>query len=332
MKTAYTYTKELLRQCKPSMAYDGSDLESWKIGAREQLQKLLGMDKFAKVAPELEIEYEVQLENAHEIRFTFQSEAGYRVPCHMLLPDGVENPPVMICLQGHSTGMHISLGRAKFDGDEETIKGGDRDFCVRAVAEGFAAVALEQRTMGESRNAESFGCYNSTMTALLMGRTTIGERVWDVSRLIDVLKAHFADRVDTDCISLMGNSGGGTVTAYAAALEDRLALAMPSCAMCAFTESIGAMKHCTCNYVPKMAEYFDMGDLMAMACPKYFVQVSGVHDTGFFFTGAQKVYEDGKRAYEAAGAADRCVFVRGEEGHRFYADLAWPEVHRLLGR
>ena len=332
MKTAYTYTKELLCQQTPCMAYDGTDLESWKIKARDKLRELLGMDKFTKVPPELDIEYDVELENAREIRFTFQSEATYRVPCHLLLPKGIVNPPLMVCLQGHSTGMHISLGKVKFDGDAETIQGGDRDFCVRAIAEGFAALALEQRTMGESCDEKSHGCYNSTMTNLLIGRTTIGERVWDISRLIDVLEEHFSDLVDTACINLMGNSGGGTATAYTAALEDRLVLAMSSCAMCSFTESIGALRHCSCNYVPRIAEYFDMGDLIAMACPKFFVQVSGVQDTGFFFHGAQKVYEDGKRAYNAIGAAERCVFVRGEEGHRFYADLAWPEVHKLLGK
>lgn len=332
MKTAYSYTKELLLNQTPAMAYDGSDVASWKEKAREKLRELLGMDKFSKVAPELEIEYERELENATEIRFTFQSEAGYRVPCHLLLPHGVDNPPVMICLQGHSTGMHISLGRVKFEGDEKSIQGGDRDFCIRALKEGFAAVALEQRTMGESRDADSKGCQNSSMTNLIMGRTTIGERVWDVSRLIDVLKESFRDRMDTECISLMGNSGGGTATAYTAALEDRLALAMPSCAMCAFTASIGAKAHCTCNYVPRIAEYFDMGDLLAMACPMPYVQVSGVQDTGFYFYGAEAVFAQGKRAYEAAGVPEKCVFVRGEEGHRFYADQSWPEVHRLLGR
>ena len=332
MKTAYTYTKERLKKQIPSMAYDGSDFEAWKNGAREKLRWLLGMDKFVKVEPELDIEYETQLEKAKEIRFTFQSEEGYRVPCHMLLPNGIKNPPVMICLQGHSTGMHISLGRVKFERDVASIHGGDRDFCVRAVAEGFATVALEQRSMGESGDKDGRGCENSAMMTLLSGRTIIGERVWDVSRLIDVLLESFTDKVDTSCISLMGNSGGGTATAYTAALEDRLVLAMPSCAMCAYTESIAAMHHCVCNYVPRIAEYFDMGDLMAMACPKFFVQVSGVEDNGFLIRGSEAVYAKGRRAYDNAGASDRCVLVLGPEGHRFYADLAWPEVHRLLGQ
>ena len=94
--------------------------------------------------------------------------------------------------------------------------------------------------------------------------------------------------------------------------------------------SIGAVAHCTCNYVPHIAEYFDMGDLMAMACPLPYVQVSGVHDPDFFFSGSEAVFAQGKRAYEAAGISEKCVFVRGEEGHRFYADQSWPWVHQLL--
>lgn len=332
MKTAYSYTKELLLNQKPSMAYDGTDLASWQTAAREKLWDLLGLNKFTKVAPCVEVEYERKLENATEIRFTFQSEAGYRAPAHLMIPHGVQHAPVMICLQGHSTGMHISLGRAKYDGDTDLIQSGDRDFCIRALKEGFATVALEQRSMGESRDENGRGCLCASMTNLLMGRTTIGERVWDVMRLIDVLKTHFTRRADMGCISLMGNSGGGTAAIYTAALEGRLSLVMPSCAMGAFTASIGTKYHCACNYVPRIAEYFDMGDLMAMAAPMPFVQVSGFKDTGFFYHGAEAVFTQGQRAYKAAGVADRCVFVRGEEGHRFYADLSWPHVHRLLQR
>ena len=249
----------------------------------------------------------------------------------MFIPNGIDNPPVMICLQGHSKGMHISLGRPKYEGDEEKINGGDRDFCVRAVKEGFAAIALEQRNFGECGGDEKGPkCYESAMTALLMGRTTIGERVWDISRLIDVLETNFSDKVDVSKICCMGNSGGGTATVYAAALEDRIVLAMPSCAMCTFKDSIGAMYHCSCNYVPKIANYFDMGDLMAMAYPKYFVQVSGIEDGIFPLFGAEEVFEKGKNAYESVGLGERCTLVKGNGGHRFYADDAWPVVHEYL--
>ncbi|MBQ8895082.1 MAG: hypothetical protein IJ043_11830 [Clostridia bacterium] len=332
MKTAYEQSKELIRRVTPAMSYGSGDLREWQVSAKEKLAWLLGMEKFQKVDPNFCVEYQKKIEGATEIRFTFQSETGYYVPCHLLLPDGIKNPPLMICLQGHSKGMHISLGRPKFEGDEKSINSGDRDFCVRAVKEGFATIALEQRNFGECGGDETGrpNCFESTMTALLMGRTTIGERVWDVSRLIDVVEAEFSDQIDIHNICCMGNSGGGTATAYIAALEDRIVLAMPSCAMCTFKDSIGAMKHCSCNYVPHIAEYFDMNDLMAMAYPKYYVQVSGIEDPIFPLFGAEQVFEKGKQAYESQEKGNRCTMVKGNGGHRFYADDAWPVVHQYL--
>ncbi len=331
MVTTYENSKKLIQLQKPSMAFDGKDFDGWKEKAREKLSELLGMNKFTKVEAKTEIEFEKTTDDYTEIRFSFQSEDGYRVPCHMLLPLNVKNPPVIICLQGHSSGMHISLGRAKYEGDEKTISGGDRDFCIRAVKEGYGAIALEQRNFGECGGANTPKCFESSMTALLMGRTTAGERVWDVCRLIDVIESEFSDRVDTEKICCMGNSGGGTATAYICALEDRIKLAMPSCAMCTYKDSIGAMNHCSCNYVPRIAEYFDMGDLMAMAYPKYFVQVSGINDPIFPLFGAEEVFNKGMAAYEVKGEKQRCTLVKGDGGHRFYADDSWPVVHKYMG-
>lgn len=331
MKTACEYNRELLEK-SPQMSYDGKNYELWKDKARKKLSELIGLDRFTLVDADLKIEYETELENATEIRFTFLSEDGYRAPAHMFLPKNIENPPVMICLQGHATGMHISFGRPKFPGDEESINGGDRDFCVRALKEGFAAIALEQRALGESsiRDIGDRMCIQSSMTSLMLGRTTIGERVWDIMRLIDVIEKQFADKVDINRICCMGNSGGGTATAYAAALEDRIVLAMPSCAMCTYKDSIGAMHHCACNYVPDIANYFDMNDLIAMAYPKVFIQVNGIDDPIFPLPGAEQVFKKGRKVYEENGCADRCVMVKGNGSHRFYADASWPVVHKLI--
>ena len=331
MPTAFEYNILRFKNVHPSMSYTGGDPALWQAAAKKKLSELLGLDRFEKAAPETAVEFDRQQLGFREIRFSFQSETGYRVPCHLWLPDGVQHPPLMICLQGHSTGMHISMGRPKYENDAVTISGGDRDFCVRAVQEGFAALALEQRNFGECGGSEKGpGCLPSALTALLSGRTTVGERVWDISRAIDVLLSDFSALFDPARICCMGNSGGGTTTAYVAALEDRVVLAMPSCAMCTFRDSIAAMHHCACNYVPHIGEFFDMGDLLAMACPKLFVQVSGREDTIFPLSGAEEVFRAGRTAYEACGMSDRCVLIPGDGGHRFYADDAWPHVHRLL--
>ena len=148
--------------------------------------------------------------------------------------------------------------------------------------------------------------------------------------MIDLLETDFADKVDVTKVCLMGNSGGGTATAYSAALEDRLVLVAPSCAMCTFRDSIGAMPHCACNFVPHIAEYFDMGDLLAMSYPKYYVQVNGEKDKIFPIAGAKEVFEKGKAAYADMGKAENCAHVIGPEGHRFYADLSWPIIHKFV--
>ena len=330
MKNTYDYQKERARFVTPSMSFDGGDCEAWQKSAKEKLRDLLGMDKYICPGRPAVIEYDTKQKGFREIRFLMESEEGYFVPCHLWLPDGVDNPPVIICLQGHSPGMHISMGRLKSEKEAHLIENGDRDFCVRAVKEGFAAVALEQRNFGELQGEGK--CLDSSLTALMLGRTTIGERVHDITVCIDTLCNQFAHLVDTDKICCMGNSGGGTATAYVAALEDRIKLAVPSCAMCTYLDSIIDLVHCSCNYVPRIAEFFDMGDLLAMAAPTPFIQVSGLEDNIFPIDAAKAVFEKGSKAYEQLGAKDKCALVVGNGGHRFYADDTWPLIHKMLGK
>ncbi len=123
----------------------------------------------------------------------------------MLLPKcaAQEKLPLIICLQGHSTGMHISLGRAVFAGDEETISGGDRDFARQIIARGQAALTIEQRAFGE-RGGTPKGpdCHQRSVQALLLGRTLIGDRCHDISCAIDAVVENFA-QIDTSRIAIM---------------------------------------------------------------------------------------------------------------------------------
>ena len=199
----------------PEMRYDGTeDLTTWQHRTRAKLADLLGLDTFSLCDPDFLIESQTETDEYWEIRFSFQTEVDYYAVAVLRLPKNITGKiSPMICLQGHSTGMHISLGQPKFPGDEETINGGDRDFAVHALKNGYAPVALEQRYMGECGGNEKTGnpsCFpsfeftdgRSAMPTLLAGRTSIGERIWDVSRLIDVLEAEFP-QLDMDNVMLL---------------------------------------------------------------------------------------------------------------------------------
>lgn len=309
------------------------DLAVWRGQVKTTLATLLGSSP-DRVPLDVHVDWEAQREGYLERRFCFTAEEGARVPCHLLLPDeGQEPHPVMICLQGHSTGMHISLGRPKFPADEESIAGG-RDFGVQAVLQGYAALVMEQRSFGERRDQRpdevvslGRGCHHASMVALMLGRTMVGERVWDVSRAIDAL-ASFSE-VDSSRVACMGNSGGGTTTFFAACMEERLCAAMPSCYVCTFRHSLASIDHCACNYVPGILNHFEMGDLAVLIAPRPLVVVAGRKDPIFPLEGVRETFATIQAIYDRCGAGDRCRLVIGEGGHRFYPEQGWPAFKDL---
>lgn len=325
--------KALASEITPLYRWDGkAPIGEWREKCREKLLELLGMDAFKPCEPNFEITSEDELNGNRHIHFILQTEEGYYTHCDLLLPkEHTKKLPICVCLQGHSKGSHISLGQVKYPGDENCISEGDRDFAVRAVKEGFAALAIEQRAFGACGGTEGGPqCLRPAVTALLLGRTIIGERIWDVMRALDAIETHFSHIITFENSVLVGNSGGGTTTYYTACLEDRLAGFMPSCAVCTYRDSIVNIDHCICNYVPGIAEYFDMGDLAVMIAPKKLVLVCGEQDDIFPLHGVKETFGIIENLYKAADAEDCCALVVGAGGHRFYADDAWPLMHRLL--
>lgn len=303
------------------------NLDDQKKAIREKYIELLKMpEKNFKAVPTIEWE-KSEDDRFDEIRFTVESEPGFHVPCHMFIPKGHKKGkklPTVICLQGHSTGMHISMGRVIYENDKDLISGGDRDFALQIVARGYIAVCMEQRGLGELKSAigEKRLCHHYTMTCFMTGRTPQGERIHDVMCLIDALEK-FED-VDMERIGLMGNSGGGTTTYHAAALEPRIKVAMPSCAFNIYENAILSKYHCTCNYVPDISKFMEMPDLAMLIAPRPLIIVSGLTDRDFPIDAAKKGFEIVKNIYAAAGAPENCHHVIGDAGHRFYADISWP--------
>ena len=323
---------------KPLYSFDpAADLAAQKQRMQDKLFELMA-PPVKRTSPEPVIEYISDADpRFDEIRFRFESEPNFFVPAHMLLPKGAwkagKKLPVVICLQGHSTGMHISLGRPKYEGDVETISGGDRDFCIQAVALGYAAVSMEQRGFGEldgSLDPHMNRCQQPSIQAMMLGRTLIGERASDVSRLIDALGCF--DECDVERVGLMGNSGGGTATYYTACVEPRIKVSMPSCAFCSLHDSIFSLHHCICNYIPGLYKYFEMGDLALLIAPRPLIVVCGKDDPIFPLPGVQQEYATVRRIYESVGVADRCALVVGDEGHRFYAKPSWPVYADMLAK
>lgn len=108
--------QKISEQTIPSMRYTGQmGFGAWQEECRKQLKALLGMDKFIRCEPDLTITEDVTEGGMRRIHFLVQTEEGYYTHCDFLLPDNIQRPlPLCVCLQGHSSGAHISLGRQDF--------------------------------------------------------------------------------------------------------------------------------------------------------------------------------------------------------------------------
>jgi Acetyl xylan esterase (AXE1) len=329
--------RRLLDGARPALAYTpGRALAAQQAALAAKLAELLACPR-AERDLDLQVDHRRSGDGFSETRFLITSEPGARIPCHLLLPEHAPRPvPVFLCLQGHSSGMRLSLGRGEADGD--------RDFALQAVGRGYAALAIEIRGFGERRDQRpaavrepgydprsldpNLTCKHAAMVALLLGRTSLGEKILDVRRALDAL-AHFPE-VDGARIYAVGNSGGGTLAWYAACVEPRLqGLILGSC-FATFASSIGSIDHCCDNYLPGALRWFDLADLALLVAPRRLVVVMGRDDRLFPLQGVEAAFERAREIYARLDAEHRCRLVLCHGGHRFYANEAWAAFAEVM--
>jgi dienelactone hydrolase len=319
-------------------------LRMWQEAFRPHLQQALGLDNIAadlagyKPWAEQLTGVEGSTDCGDYVRESWRLwvEPTVPLPFYLLRPKqtGSQPLPLVITPHGHNH-PHIYAGIAHTEQERTSMQAGERDIAVQAAREGYLAVAPTTRAFGETRTEQDIAenrvhsCRTQLLHDLLVGRTPIGDRVWDISRLIDWAIA--SQNIDAQRIAITGNSGGGTISLFAAACDTRISVAVPSSYFCTFTGSIGSIHHCDCNYVPGILRLGEMYDVAGLIVPRPFCAIAGQDDTIFPIEHVRRAYEALRRVYEVAGVPERCELFIGHEGHRYYKDGAWPFIRRHFG-
>ena len=162
------------------------------------------------------------------------------------------------------------------------------------------------------------------MHALVAGRTATAERVWDVMRLIDWALDEFT--LVENNILLMGTSGGGVITYFTAACDERVTCAVPSCSYAPFVSESGYIHHCDCNVVPGITRWGEIWNVIALISPRRVCIVNGREDSLFSVTEVDRAVAGARNIYDAIGHSDRFEHHYGPGGHRFYSNLMWPSI------
>jgi len=317
--------------------------EAWQEAFRHELKEVLGLNVMERELADFQIQAEkistLEMDDHIREEWLLQVEPTMTIPFYLLRPLGADlsevRLPLVLTPHGHNH-PELYVGIYNNDAERQSIQDGDRDIAVQAVREGYLVISPTVRGFGDTRNKNDIennrlhSCRIRLLHGLLVGRTAIGERVWDISRLIDWALENEA--VDSERIAITGNSGGGTISVFAPACDTRIRVAMPASYFCTFVDSIGSIHHCDCNYVPGMLQLGEMYDVAGLIAPRPFRAINGVEDAIFPIEATRHAYNELRKIYAVAGAELHCELYEGDGGHRYYREGAWPFLQQHFAR
>lgn len=342
-KTTFSFSghcSEMFGAAQKSFAFDKvkpSRVKAWQKSFRQELKRLTGVSVIEQqlqgYKPELRKVDSEDIGFAVRERWQIWTEPDVNLPFVMIIPKNIEGKvPLVITPHGHGRNTEQYAGIYISPKDSIKAVDGQRNMAFLFAKKGYITITPAARGFAgtnreEDKNATS-SCTELMKKDALVGRTPVGDRVWDIMRILDWALETLP--VDPSKVILTGNSGGGTQTIYAGAIDTRISICMPASAFSSFEASIGLLKHCACNYIPGIMNYGDMGDILGLVAPRPLCIIQGKDDHIFPLQGAKEQFETVKKVYEAAGAPDNCELFVGHEGHRYYFDGADNFVERHL--
>jgi hypothetical protein len=216
---------------------------------------------------------------------------------------------------------------------------------------GIACLAIdpigeEERNANGKRGTREHDQPAVDRRAVDLGRPVMGKMVFDATRGIDFLLTR--DDIDPTRIGLAGNSLGGAVAQFTAAVEPRLRLVLVSGWM--YDDYLGTnSKACTALPLGRAAKICTMEELLGLSSPHCaLLTLNGSADTiienrppvgrdagGEAWSGNHRAVATAKEIYRGLGADPAWVdeWFLADAGHREYFNdkfaLEW--IHRHLG-
>jgi cephalosporin-C deacetylase-like acetyl esterase len=258
----------------------------------------------------------------------FESRPNLYVTANLYLPAGTGRRPAILAPLGHSVnGKAWSSYQRLFS---------------NLARKGYVVLAYDP--FGQGERIEYPGA-RPGLTAIGTGGTSEHEyagrrlillganfglfRVWDGIRGVDYLLTRA--EVDPERIGCCGQSGGGTLTQFLAALEPRIRVAVVSEGNTenlahADVEPPGSADDAEQNIVPAAAHGIDRADLLYAFAPKPLLFTVTMHDAGHtyspeYMASSVELFEEYKRAYGLLGAGERVALQVSTGAHGYVYEM-----------
>lgn len=290
------------------------DLEERRRYIRQRLQSYVG-EWPEKTPLNAEVTGIIDRDGYRIEKIVFESQPGFHVTANLYVPENGSGPfPAILFPLGHEPG-----GKANPVWQQ---------LLASFAQKGYVALAWDPLGQGErvqiwDEDWKESKVLRSTsehtmlgLQCLLLGESLARYTIWDGIRALDYLASR--PEVDAERIGVTGNSGGGTHTAYLAAMDDRLKAAAPSCYLTNWrrlSETIGPQDAEQCM-PPFLADGLDHADFVLAFGLKPYRILAAIQDF-FSIQGARETYAEVRGVYERLGAADKIAITEADDRHGY---------------
>ncbi|HLB86755.1 MAG TPA: acetylxylan esterase [Terriglobales bacterium] len=305
------YLKKTAAGISSQCLSDVRDMADWKVKRpllRQHLMYMLGLDPLPKRTPlHVRITGTLERPNYRIEKVVFESMPGLYVTGNFYLPHHASGPhPTILYLCGHSP-------------NPAGAKSNYQDRAAWFASNGYCCLILDTLEFGEVPGIHH-GIHDLNLwNWLSLGYTPAGTEVWNAIRALDYLDTR--PEADKSRIGVTGISGGGAITWYVAAVDERVAAAAPVCSTYAFGSQAAhwvAAGQCDCIYFHNT--YLEDFPLVgALIAPRPLLILGGRRDPDFPPDGFHEVFQKAKRIYDLYAPPDagpeRIGLVDDDVGH-----------------
>ena len=250
-------------------------------------------------------------------RLVFESRPGFPVTANLYLPESDSNQrhPAVVCPTGH-------WDLAKTEPEVQAR-------CIGLAKQGY--VALTYDPFGQGERDVPGNDHHEYFRSIAVGRNNMSFMVWDTIRAIDYLLER--PEVDPERIACTGCSGGGLNTLYAAAIDERIRVAVPVVYVSTLREFLGTRhSHCPCSHVNGLASFADMGDVVALNAPRPTLLITATQDPSFTPKGAYDAAEEARGAFSLLGVEQHLEVREFDAPHGYDQEMreamyGWLALH-----
>jgi hypothetical protein len=245
----------------------------------------------------------------------FESMPGFYVTSSLFIPGGLrkkDKAPAVIYCSGHSVEgyrssvyQHVILN---------LVKKGFIVFAFDPVGQGERLEYFDNETgksiIGGPTKEHSY----PGAQAFIAGNSQAYYMIWDGIRAVDYLLTR--KEIDPARIGITGRSGGGTQSAYLAAMDDRIYAAAPENYITNYTrllQSIGP-QDAEQNMFNLISRGMDHPDFLVVRAPKPALLITTTGDM-FSIQGAVETENEVARVYRAYGKEENFSRIEDDAGH-----------------